>query len=71
MGDDSDGPVAVVIQLGDNQRIIIAFPNRERVRVPEPVRERPFERLMREIMEDGNDRVEEEEVRELRPHRIS
>jgi hypothetical protein len=51
--------VALVIQLDNNQRIIIAFSNQERNVNPEPPRERPFQQMMREILEDGNDRIED------------
>ena len=58
-GNNNNGPVALVIQLDNNQRIIIAFSNQERNVNPEPPRERPFQQMMREILEDGNDRIED------------
>jgi hypothetical protein len=56
---NENGPVAMVIQLDNNQRIIIAFSNQERNRNPEPPRERSVQQMMREILEDGNDRIED------------
>jgi hypothetical protein len=56
---NENGPVAMVIQLDNNQRIIIAFSNQERNRNPEPARERSVQQMMREILEDGNDRIED------------